>query len=247
MLTYALHCLWPWPSGLTCVSDGAAYNRECMKTYEYYIFDLDGTITDTMVVWLGIYRDGLTQFGVTPPDDKTLSRHTHDWRQMLSLGLPSDRLDDFVASAHQMATLRLPEAPLHAGAYETLKAIKSHGKKIGIYSTLDRPLFESAMNHRDLTHIADSAVAGTDVAKRKPSPDGIIRALSDLRVSKSMYDQAVYIGDKDTDIEAANNAGIDGIAYYPPSHWGVYDPRELKQHHPRYIINDWTELRASLG
>lgn len=213
-----------------------------MKSYSAYIFDLDGTITDTLVVWLGIFRDCLQHFGITPPDDETLSQHTHDWKQMIPLGLPEEKLPDFIALAHTFANQRLPEAPLQEGAYEMLEMVKHKGKKIAFFSTLDRPIFEPALKSRNLERLADVAVAGTDVPYRKPHPAGLVKALADLGISKDEFSQAVYVGDKDTDIQAAHNAGIDGILYYPVTHQLFYSLSELKKHQPEYIITDWKEL-----
>jgi phosphoglycolate phosphatase len=218
-----------------------------MHEYETYLFDLDGTLTDTVMVWLGIFRDGLIECGVVPPDDRILSRYTHDWQQMLELGLPTEKLDDFIQRAHEMAIQRLPAAPLHVGAIEILKLLQNHKKRIGIYSTLDRPLLELAMEYRKLNALTDVAIAGSDVARRKPSPDGILLALNALGVSANGFASTVYIGDKDTDIQAANSAGVDGVIYYPPSHRTVYDLTELTQHHPRSVIRSWSELRESLA
>ena len=52
----------------------------------------------------------------------------------------------------------------------------------------------------------------------------------------------MYIGDKDTDILAAHNAGIDGILYYPVEHQLIYELDELQTHKPEAIITDWREL-----
>ena len=217
-----------------------------MKRYQIYIFDLDGTLTDTIVPWLDIFREGLQLHNITPPDDQTLSKHTHRWEQMLELGLPESKLDDFIKFAHQAAHERLPKSALHAGAYEMLEALKNHGKQIGIFSTMDRAMFEPVIKYRNLTPLADALVAGNDVPRRKPEPDGILKVLTDLGISKKDYDQVVYIGDKDTDIQAAHNAGVDGVLYYPAAHQLFYDLEELKVHKPEAIITDWQELVASL-
>jgi HAD superfamily hydrolase (TIGR01549 family) len=216
-----------------------------MKNYDTYIFDLDGTITDTTSVWLDIFRDGLQYFGITAPEARILAKHTHDWRQMLEIGLAEKDLDEFTQLAHKLAKERLPEAPLHAGAYKTLETLKQRGKNIAIFSTMDRPIFEPTMEHRQLNKIVQVAVAGTDVPNRKPHPDGILKALDDLGIAKSDYMSAVYIGDKDTDILAAQNAGIDGILYYPVSHQVIYDIEELSKHNPTAVVADWQELLSA--
>ncbi len=213
-----------------------------MKTYSTYIFDLDGTITDTTAVWLGIFRDGLTYLGFTPPDDKTLSWYTHDWKELMKLGLSEEQIADFAAFAYRFANERLPEAPLHVGAMEMLDALRSQKRRIAIFSTMDRAIFEPAMQHRNLYAIAEVAVAGTDVPHRKPHPSGILKALEDLGIPEEEYKDAVYLGDKDTDIQAANSAGIDSILFFPPSHQVIYDLDDLTQHNPTHVISDWQEL-----
>jgi HAD superfamily hydrolase (TIGR01549 family) len=217
-----------------------------MKAYTTYIFDLDGTLTDTMAVWLGIFRDGLIHFGMTPPDDKTLSQYTHNWNELTKIGFPEDKLDDFAQFAYKAANQRLPEAAMHVGALEMLETLQSHGKRIAIFSTMDRQIFEPAMHHRDLGKFAEVSVAGTDVPLRKPHPDGIVKALHDLGITPDDYNTAVYIGDKDTDIQAAHNAGIDGILYYPAAHQIMYDLDELKKYDPAAIVTDWNELVSTL-
>ena len=213
-----------------------------MKNYTTYIFDLDGTITDTTSVWLNIYRDVLRACGVTPPSDKVLALHTHNWRQMLELGLPEEKLDEFIAQAHKLAKERLPKSPLHPRAYEALEALKEHGKRIAIFSTMDRPLFEPTMEYRNLHAVAEVAVAGTDVEHRKPHPAGILKALQDLGIAPEDYTAAIYIGDKATDVQATQHAGIDSMLYFPPAHQKLYVAAELQTHAPTHTIADWQEL-----
>jgi len=218
-----------------------------MKPYKTYIFDLDGTLTDTLTVWLDIFRECLVACDVTPPDDKTLSQHTHDWNQMLELGLPANKLDDFVALAHKLSVERLPKASLYSGVEAMLEALQNHGKHIAVFSTMDRPILLPAMQFRGLDRIFDVIIAGTDVPRRKPHPDGILKALEDLGIPPEDYAHAVYIGDKDTDIQAANAAGVNSILYYPAAHQLFYDLNETKRHNPTHIITDWQELTDSLS
>ena len=211
-----------------------------MKSYDTYIFDLDGTITDTMPVWLGILREALVHFNVTPPDDKTLALYSHDWKQLKHIGFPEEKFDELARFIYGMANKRLPQAEFHNGAYETLEKLRNKGKRLAIYSSLDQAMFEPAMYYRNLYPLVDAAVAGTDITHRKPHPEGILKTLKKLGIPS--VSSVVYVGDKDTDIQAANNAGIDSILYYPISHSIIYDLSDLKKHHPTHIISDWQEL-----
>ena len=213
-----------------------------MKSYDTYIFDLDGTITNTTAIWLDIFRETLLHFGDNTPEDAVLAKHTHDFAEMFKFGLAEKDFLAFKQLAHKLANERLSEASLHAGAYASLESLRNKNKKVAIFSTMGRLSFEPVMQHRNLYPLVDVAIAGDDVARRKPHPDGILKALADLQISVEKYKNAVYIGDKDTDIQAAHNAGIDSILYYPAAHQIMYDLDELKKHNPTHIINNWTEL-----
>jgi len=210
-----------------------------MKSYTTYIFDLDGTITDTMTVWLGILRDALLHFNFPPPDDKELAWYSHDWKQLRKIGFPENKFADFAEFIYGLANTRLAQADFHNGAYEMLERLKNEKKQIGIFSSMDRAMFEPAMQQRNLYQLADVAIAGDDLTHRKPHPAGILKTLKDL---DTMPESAVYIGDKDTDIQTAKNAGIDSILYFPISHSIVYNLSDLKKHNPTHIISDWEEL-----
>lgn len=213
-----------------------------MKSYTTYIFDLDGTITNTMDVWLGIFRDGFIQFGFAVPDDKTLGQYTHDWGTLAQVGFTKEQINAFGHFAMRAANQRLATAPFHEGIVDTLTELKSKGHNIAIFSAMHRNVFAPVIEHRQLHQFTDVTIAGSDVSRLKPHPDGIFKALKDLGVGEANYQNAVYIGDKDTDIQAATNAGIDSILYYPPAHQMMYDLQELQQYKPTHVITSWQEL-----
>lgn len=213
-----------------------------MKSYETYIFDLDGTITDTMAVWLDILRASFIHFGITPSDDKTLAFYSHDWTQLKHVGFPEEKFDQLAQFIYKLANKRLPEAEFHNGAYEVLETLKNKGKRLAVYSSLDKAIFEPAMQYRNLYPLVDAALAGTDITHRKPHPEGILKVLDVLNISSDLYKTVVYVGDKDTDIQAAHSARIASILYYPIAHSLFYNFSDLKKYNPTHIITDWQEL-----
>lgn len=210
-----------------------------MKSYDIYLFDLDGTLTNTGLVWLGIFRDSLADFNITGLDDKIIANHTHDWKEVTKLGVPEADLQQFVESAYARANERLPLAPLYKGAKAMVKGLREKGKTLGIFTGMDRPIVEPIIKLHELDELFDVIVAGTDVEHRKPSPDGIHLALGKLNGKPG---QTVYIGDKDTDILCGQNAGTDTILFYPPDHTLLYDHDALLASNPTHIIKSWEEL-----
>jgi beta-phosphoglucomutase-like phosphatase (HAD superfamily) len=120
--------------------------------------------------------------------------------------------------------------------------LKAKGKRIAIFSTMDRKILEPVVNYRNFQDIAEVIVAGNDVEHRKPHPAGVLKTLELLGIDKEDHGTVVYIGDKDTDVQAANAAGIDGILYYPEAHHMFYDLEDLSRDNPANIITDWCEI-----
>lgn len=214
-----------------------------MKTYDIYLFDLDGTLTNTGPTWLTIFHDGLADFGITGISDKQVATHTHDWKEVTKLGVPEADVPTFIEAAYARANERLPLAPMYEGVEKMLRALKKAGKKIGIFTTMDRPILEPVVARYKFDELFDVIVAGTDVKHRKPHPAGIEHALKKLGAKP---DKAVYLGDKDTDILCGKNAGCDSILFYPEDHKLMYDHEVLMASKPTFTIKHWNELTSSL-
>lgn len=214
-----------------------------MKQYDIYLFDLDGTLTNTGPTWLSIFRDGLADFGITGHSDKEIANHTHDWKEVVKLGVPEADVPSFIEAAYARANERLPLAPLYDGADEMLRTLKNTGKKIGIFTTMDRPILEPVVERYKFDELFDVIVAGTDVEHRKPHPAGIEFSLKKLGTGP---ENTVYLGDKDTDILCGKNAGTDSILFYPADHKLMYDHETLLASNPTFIIKHWRELTTML-
>lgn len=212
------------------------------KPYDIYLFDLDGTLTDTGPVWLGIFRDCLADAGVKNVDDKTIAAHTHNWSEVLKLGVTEAALPAFIEAAYARANERLSKAPFYQGVENMLVRLKQNGKGMAVITSMDRPILEPVIAHRKLHDYFEVIIAGTDVEHYKPHPAGIHEALKKLGAGKNQ--SAVYLGDKDTDILAGQNAGIDTILFYPPAHELMYDKHALMACKPTRVISSWHQLAA---
>src|SRR5207244_13327656 len=71
------------------------------------------------------------------------------------------------------------------------------------------PSLHDAPSDLPLAYLFDAVVASDDVARNKPHPDGILRALELL---DARPDEAAYVGDSPFDVEAAKRAGVYAVA-----------------------------------
>lgn len=218
-----------------------------MRTYDIYLFDLDGTLTNTAPTWLDIFRDCLADVGITGLTDHTIAAHTHNWREVLSLGVAEAELETFIQSAYRRANERLPLAPMYEGTEAMLRTLRQAGKRTGIFTTMDRLILEPVIKHHSLDTLVETIIAGTDVVERKPHPAGIHAALEKLDLQDADPSTIVYIGDKDTDIMTAHNAGVDSILFYPTAHRRLYDETALLASKPSWTVKDWQTLVSSLS
>lgn len=74
-----------------------------------------------------------------------------------------------------------------------------------------------------------------DESERKPAPANVFKALKQMNIDAS---DCVYVGDSEVDIQTANNAGLDCIAVT----WGYRDLDVLKRNQPKYIIDKPEEI-----
>ena len=81
----------------------------------------------------------------------------------------------------------------------------------------------------------DFAVGEKPGINKKPSPDAIFAILKELNISK---ERALFIGDSETDIKTAENAGIDCIAVA----WGFRDKDFLKSTGVKIIATNPDEI-----
>ena len=85
----------------------------------------------------------------------------------------------------------------------------------------------------------DLAVGERENVRRKPAPDSVNAVLAEFELKKA---DAVYIGDSDVDIETAENVGTDSILVA----WGFRGAEFLKEKGAKNIVFDTEELKSCL-
>ena len=85
----------------------------------------------------------------------------------------------------------------------------------------------------------DLVVGSTDDRPNKPAPDGVYYALEKL---ESKCENAIFVGDADTDILTANNAGLQSIGVL----WGFRDRDIIEKEGAKYIVENVKSLENLL-
>lgn len=210
-----------------------------MKNYQYYLFDWDGCLAQTLKVWLDSYKEVFAEYGLQPSESDITSKVFGDWNGPLKVGLPQNKLDGYTQKLLQLVNSRLVHVELYPHVLEVIQELHNRGKKLAILSTSKRESIEPALKRYDLERYFEVILTAENVTNHKPDPEIIDKALHLLAGHK---DQAVIIGDSKSDLGAAQNATIDSILFYPASHTLFYELDKLKDYHPTHVISDFKEL-----
>lgn len=125
----------------------------------------------------------------------------------------------------------------YPGIMPLLHNLKAKGVKMAIVSNkLNQAVQE--LNHHFFEDIIESAVGESATVRRKPNPDAVLEALRQLGSTK---DEAIYVGDSEVDLETSKNAGLpcalvlwgfrdeDYLRSLPGADTLIHSPEELLQ------------------
>jgi HAD superfamily hydrolase (TIGR01549 family) len=190
--------------------------------YDAILFDHDGVITTPPKIDLlqSAARDAFAEAGVVSPPDRHVEGLaigvTVDWYEDVCAehGLDPDEfwtVRDRVASAAQQAAVRDGEKTL----YDDVTALADLDHDFGIVRSNQHETIEFVLDHFDLADRFETYY-GRDptvesIRRKKPNPHYVERALADLDA-----DSALFVGDSESDVEAASNAGIDSAYLHRP-------------------------------
>lgn len=184
--------------------------HEMMKDVRAVIFDLDGSLVDSMWLWRAIDIEYLGRFGIGLPDDlqnsiEGMSFHETAVYFKNVFALP-DSLEQIKADWNRMAWDKYArEVPLKPGADGFLSACKAEGIKLGIATSNSRELVENIAQAQGLRAYFDCILTGCDVGRGKPAPDIYLETARRLEVEPG---QCLVFEDVPAGIQAGKNAGM---------------------------------------
>ncbi len=151
--------------------------------------------------------------------------------------LATDFADRFVQRADEvMETM----THIYDSVPRAVGRLRSSELALGIVSTKFRYRIENILKRNGLSSQFDVIVGGEDVAKHKPDPSGLLRALRQLGI-KSV--EAVYVGDHVVDAETAERAAVPFIAVLS----GICREDDFKDYQVRAFIKGIGDLAGVLG
>ena len=215
-----------------------------MKKYELAIFDLDGTILDTLDDLTDSVNYALEQHGYPTRTKEEIRTFVGDGLLMLVRRAIAPETDENVIQtvlATQKAYYKdhcADKTKPYEGILELLAELKKAGLKLAVVSN-KADYAVQILCEQYFSGIFHMAVGEKEAVRKKPAPDSVYAVLDELQVEK---ERAVYIGDSEVDIETAKNAGLDAVLVT----WGFRDTEFLREKGAKILVNDRNALKNAL-
>ena len=212
--------------------------------YEAILYDMDGTVLDTLDDLTDSVNHALAQFDFPPVSPQRLAGFLGNGAiQLIIRSCPPGTDEETIRKMYDIYTpwygehCSVKTAP-YEGIIELMQKLRNMGVKQAVISNKPdiavKPLAE-----RYFPGLLELAVGDSSAVRRKPAPDTVFAAAREMNVP---IEKCVYIGDTEVDVETARNAGIDGIAVT----WGFRTPEELIAAGATTLVNNTEELFAAL-
>lgn len=194
-----------------------------MTSPQVILFDLDGTLVDTIALLLASMRHAFTATGLVTPTDAA-------WTAGIGTPLATqfrEFVQDDATVARLVAAYRAYQHEHHDaftrcydGIPALVRRLEERGHQIGIVTSKADHLADRALAWVGLAGHVDVVIGADSVERHKPHPEPVLVALERLGVAPA---DAIFVGDSPHDVAAGNAAGVRTIGVT----WGAFEAEEL--------------------
>lgn len=207
------------------------------------IFDLDGTLVDSMWVWKQIDIEYLGGLGIELPEmlqgdieGMSFTETAVYFKERFSL---PDSVEEIKKTWNRLALEKYEkEVPLKDGAVEFVNWCQQNGIRLGIATSNSRELVETVLRAHGLEGYFSCIVTGCDVGKGKPAPDIYLEAARQLDVPP---ENCLVFEDIIPGIAAGKAAGMHVCAVEDAY---SLNQREAKEKAADYYITSYRQIDA---
>lgn len=211
-----------------------------MREFETYVFDLDGTLLETLKDLAASTNFALRQYDMPEHSIEDVRMFVGNgvkklMERAIPNGLDNPKFEEVYATFRQhYLNHNLDTTKPYDGIPELLRELKGRGKKLAIVSNKFYAATQDLARHF-FPDTIEVAIGERENIKKKPAPDTVVEALRQLGVSK---EGAVYIGDSDVDIMTARNSGLPCASVL----WGFRDKEFLLEHRATFFAEKPDDL-----
>ncbi|MHA1347663.1 MAG: HAD family hydrolase [Candidatus Heimdallarchaeaceae archaeon] len=214
-----------------------------MGSIQLIVFDLDGTLIQSKIDYMGI-RDEVREMliDLVPPDEFQIIKNTPTTiLNLVELVKEKDSVGGLYEKAWQIVEeaerIGYEEAKIDDDVHSTLTKLQLENFDIAIFTNNSRKLTDYGMKNFKLGQYTDVIITRDDVKEAKPNPEGLIKIMNHFNKST---EQTIFIGDSWLDAETAQEAGVDFIYFGDSSAPGT----RKKKIEVNKIVNKISEILA---
>ncbi len=216
-----------------------------INKFNSVIFDLDGTLIDSMHVWEQVDIDFLGKRGLQVPDDLFKDMPAGDgyvaiakyFKDKFAL---SETVEQITDEWDSMVYDFYKNIELRSGALDLIEKLHRSGIVLGIGTSNSTKLTSVVLANHKLYSFFKEVTTGSEVDRGKPFPDIYLKVSSKLNTNP---EDTLVIEDTLHGVEAAKNAGMTAIAIY--NDYSKKDELKLKEL-ADYFVYNYEELDSLL-
>ena len=211
-----------------------------MKKFETYVFDLDGTLLETLKDLAASTNYALRTHNMPEHSIEDVRMFVGNgvkklMERAIPNGIENPQFEEVYATFRQhYLEHNLDTTKPYEGIPELLAELKARGKKLAIVSNKFYAATQELARHF-FPDTIEVAIGERENIKKKPAPDTVIEALHQLGASR---ETAVYIGDSDVDIMTAKNCDMPCVSVL----WGFRDKEFLMEHGATFFVEKPCQL-----
>jgi HAD superfamily hydrolase (TIGR01549 family) len=214
------------------------------RRIEGIVFDVDGTLTNSIEAYYEVFREVTAQFGIQVRKEDVLEPMATGsliWDRILPKDLldRDEKIKQFMKVILQVYEKAFQNVHPFDGLESVLKRLEEQGVRLGAVTSARevavRPLYRHA-----LSQYFKAIITREDGFLLKPAPDAILECLRRMEVSS---DHAIIVGDSPLDIRAGKTAGSLTIGVLS----GIGSQAQLEAEAPTAIIKHVSQLLSLLN
>lgn len=197
------------------------------------LFDLDGTLIDSIELILSSMRHAFSARGrPVPTDAEWLTGVGIPLRTMFARYAEDERdLAAFIATYREYQLVHHDRlVRCYDQVPETIDGLRHRGHPLAVVTSKSDWLAQRALQHVGLDHHFAAIVGCDSCSRHKPHPEPVLMALERLGYSP---EEAVFVGDSVHDVEAGNGAGVISVGAL----WGPFTRELLAPSQPAHLLD----------
>jgi beta-phosphoglucomutase-like phosphatase (HAD superfamily) len=210
------------------------------------MFDLDGTLIDSVPVYYRLMESILQAVGLPPVPKSAVAEFMIRGRDALELMIPKEMADQkealiqtcIVVGRKMSWNMFRDEVELIPGVRKLFSVVGRRNIPIGVVTSTERSNIERKLTplaRHGINGALASVIAIEDALRRKPAPDPLLVCAEQLSVQPQ---NCLYAGDSRVDIQAGRAAGMLTIGVLT----GLDDRETLEQESPTLILDSVADL-----